>query len=59
MKKVVEYKTVSTRETDDLDKRVNELLKEGYSLYGDPYIRPAEHEVPIHHCQVMIKESDG
>jgi hypothetical protein len=35
--KIVEYKTATGTTPDQLDKEVNELLDQGYQIYGDPY----------------------
>jgi hypothetical protein len=36
--RVIEYKTVSANNATALDKAVNDLLNQGYKLYGSPYL---------------------
>jgi len=37
MKKVIEYKIVQGGDAGALNKKVNELLKKGFILYGNPF----------------------
>jgi len=37
MKSTTIYKTVRGKETEDLDKRVNDAMTDGFQLYGAPY----------------------
>lgn len=46
------YKTVYSDQAIELDKLVNLELKEGYKLYGNPYVDPQNHRK----YQALIKE---
>jgi hypothetical protein len=35
--KILKYKTASGRSTDELDKKITELLSKGYQPHGNPY----------------------
>jgi len=38
--KIESYKTVSAASGRDLDEAVNDLIKQGFQPYGDPYFVP-------------------
>lgn len=54
MKSKLIYKTVRAKETEDLDKKVNEALGEGFDLHGNPYSM-ADGWL----CQALVKEDDS
>jgi len=49
-----EYKLVEADDSDELSEKVSELLKEGWELYGQPFI------ISYHlHCyQAVVKSYD-
>jgi hypothetical protein len=58
MQKVIEYKTVSGNTFPTLDKNVNEFLKDGWSLYGNPYSL-AFKELPLFVQAIIKTENTG
>lgn len=54
MKSKTEYRTVRKGNFGDLDREVNKLLEEGFSLYGNPYVTDQEE---FYVCQALIRES--
>ena len=38
MKQIIEYKTITAGATDELDKKVNESIRQGFQPFGNPYI---------------------
>ena len=60
MSKIIEYRTVAKQSIKELDAKVNEVLAEGFQLYGNPYV--SEGEIPgfvgpFLACQAMVKYS--
>jgi len=53
MMKTTKYQTAQGPDSKSLDVKVNQLIKEGYILYGDPYI--ADHDT-LQFCQAMVLE---
>ena len=54
MKSSMEYLTVRARNFDKFDEDVNKKLKEGFLLYGNPYVTDGDDEFYV--CQAMTKE---
>jgi hypothetical protein len=52
--KVSEYKTVTSGQTDNLDVAINASIKQGFQLYGPPYIIFDGKVI----CQPMVKLAD-
>ncbi len=50
---MTEYVTATAKTPAELDREVNEKLKQGYVLYGNPY---AAGEGEGHVCQAMTRE---
>jgi len=50
MKNVSRYYTVKKERDDEFDEHIERRLKEGYKLYGNPYISKGGF-----YCQAMIK----
>ena len=51
-----EYVTVFGRTPAELDRAVNEKLRQGYVLYGNPYVT---READVLLCQAMTRENKG
>lgn len=49
MGKIIEYKLVTASNTANFDDTINDELKNGYELYGNPYYNLT------YHCQAMVK----
>lgn len=49
-----EYKTVYSADASKFDKEINELLKEGWELYGSPYALMNTNEALVKH-QALVK----
>ena len=49
-----EYKTVCRTDAGTFDKEINELLKEGWELYGSPYASMNTNEALVKH-QALVK----
>lgn len=49
--KILEYFTAVDSDPKSLDKQVNDLVKEGYQPYGNPYVIPGEKSQV---CQAII-----
>ena len=57
-KSILEYTTVAGTLIGDFDKAINELLREGWTLYGSPYAvkMPDSHEAISNKYQAMVRE---
>ena len=57
--KILEYKTVSSRADEkELDHKVNELIREGFQPFGNPFF--LQRTPPgIQLCQAMVKYDDS
>ena len=53
----MKYAVIKCEDEDFLISRVNELLKNGWKLYGDTKI--CVDEVNIHYLQALIKEGEN
>lgn len=51
-----EYVTVSGHTPAELDRAVNEKLKQGYVLYGNPYVTS---QADVLLCQAVTREVKG
>jgi hypothetical protein len=49
----IKYISVAGSSTADLDQHVNELLEDGYELYGNPYFA---NDPELGFCQALIKK---
>lgn len=54
MKKIIEYKILYKPHPSLLDEEVNESLRQGWELYGSPFI---DKELYVH--QTMVKYEDS
>lgn len=54
MIEIKEYKTIFSDSLEYLDRDVSALLMLGWSLYGNPYVKPETQEFALFHCQAMI-----
>ena len=61
--KIASYKTISAAASQDLDEEVNNLIKQGFQPYGDPYFVPPKSQAlmasdisPFN--QAMVKFND-
>lgn len=56
--KILEYFTATDVDPKALDKQVNDLVKEGYQPYGDPYVIPGE-KPQVCQAIVMFEEDSS
>lgn len=56
--KILEYFTAVDADPKALDKQVNELVKEGYQPYGNPYVIPGE-KPQVCQAIIMLEEDSS
>jgi|HubBroStandDraft_1064217.scaffolds.fasta_scaffold1138477_1 hypothetical protein len=56
--KIESYQTATGEAPDELDDKVNALIKQGFQPYGSPYVAPKEEGFGAPICQAMVK-TDG
>ena len=56
--KIIEYFTAVDVDPKSLDKQVNDMVKEGYQPYGDPYVLPGE-KPQVCQAIVMFEEDSS
>ncbi|MGA3284715.1 MAG: hypothetical protein ABSD57_09695 [Verrucomicrobiota bacterium] len=56
--KIEEYKTASGYTLPGLDKNVNQLIKDGFQPFGNPYYAAGQSDkhADTSFCQAMVKE---
>ncbi len=56
MNEIIEYITALASNIKDLDKKVNDLIKQGYQPYGSPYVTEGTEFLA---CQAMVRHNIG
>lgn len=55
MKRIIEYRTARDSNIDGLDRKVTEMIEQGFQPFGSPYVTEAGEFLA---CQAMVRYED-